>query len=184
MDSFYDSFHVFEGTGGYFYFAVYFSYEFFGFQISKFFFWTTGNLDEVFHLSVGHGDYFPTGVFLVQCLACHVAHGVGGDFCLFQKVQVVHCASHENQIADCRNVLMVYSVVFPDRECGHRKEVLDVLDVKKFFDFQLSSIGYAHREPTNCVFIGHDMVRMRHVWGTLHLATQRVLRYIYQVSYS
>lgn len=63
---------------------------------------------------------------------------------------------------------MVYSVVFPDRECGHRKEVLDVLDVKKFFDFQLSSIGYAHREPTNCVFIGHDMVSMRHVWGTLH----------------
>lgn len=60
VDSFYDSFHVFEGTGGYFYFAVYFSYEFFGFQISKFFFWTTGNLDEVIHLSVGHGDYFPT----------------------------------------------------------------------------------------------------------------------------
>ena len=44
VDSFYDSFHVFEGTGGYFYFAVYFSYKFFGFQISKFFFWTTGNL--------------------------------------------------------------------------------------------------------------------------------------------
>ena len=79
---------------------------------------------------------------------------------------------------------MVYSVVFPDRECGHRKEVLDVFDVKKFFDFQLSSIGYAHREPTNCVFIGHDIVSMRHVWGTLHLATQRVLRYIYPVSYS